>query len=99
MVKEILASTGYTTVNTLGSGFTFPYGVALDGSGNVFVADNVNNMVKEILASGGSPPPRASYNTSCPGASPASATSDGWPTVTRGQMIPLWRRLFHQPSV
>ena len=38
-VKEILAAGGYTTVNTLGSGFNYPTGVAVDGSGNVFVAD------------------------------------------------------------
>jgi hypothetical protein len=36
-VKEILAASGYTTVNTLGSGFSGPQGVAVDGSGNVFV--------------------------------------------------------------
>ena len=30
---------GNTTVNTLGSGFSYPRGVAVDGSGNVFVAD------------------------------------------------------------
>src|SRR6266702_1961428 len=52
-VKEILAASGYTTVNTLGSGFSFPSGVAVDGSGNVFVADTGNNAVKEILAAGG----------------------------------------------
>jgi hypothetical protein len=44
---------GYTTVDTLGSGFSGPYGVAVDGSGNVFVADTLNNVVKEILAAGG----------------------------------------------
>ena len=42
-VKEILAAGGYTTVNTLGSGFSLaPTGVAVDGSGNVFVADTDN---------------------------------------------------------
>ena len=30
-----------------------PFGVAVDGSGNVFVADRDNNAVKEILAAGG----------------------------------------------
>jgi DNA-binding beta-propeller fold protein YncE len=52
-VKEILAASGYTTVNTLGSGFNQPAGVAVDGSGNVFVADSLNNAVKEILAASG----------------------------------------------
>jgi hypothetical protein len=36
------------TINTLGGGFQFPYGVALDGNGDVFVADMRNNLVKEI---------------------------------------------------
>jgi streptogramin lyase len=37
-------------VISLGSGFNLPSGVAMDGSGNVFVADSINNAVKEILA-------------------------------------------------
>ena len=41
------------SVVTLGSGFHTPYGVAVDGTGNVFVADNNNSEVKEILAAGG----------------------------------------------
>ena len=52
-VKEILASSGYTTVKTLGSGFAWPVGVAVDGNGNVFVGDQHNNAVEEILAAGG----------------------------------------------
>ncbi len=50
-VKEVLAAGGYTTINTLGSGFHDPSGVAVDGSGNVFVADFRNSAVKEIQAS------------------------------------------------
>ena len=38
------------TVITLGSAFNTPLGVAVDGSGNVFVADTFNSAVKEILA-------------------------------------------------
>jgi sugar lactone lactonase YvrE len=52
-VKEILAAGGYTTVTPLGTGFSTPKGVAVDGAGNVFVADSGNNAVKEILAAGG----------------------------------------------
>lgn len=52
-VKEILATGGYTTVNSLGSGFSQPIGIAVDGVGNVFIADNANNAVKEIVAAGG----------------------------------------------
>ncbi len=32
----------------LGGGFNFPFGVAVDGSGNVYVADQGNSAVKEI---------------------------------------------------
>ena len=35
-------------INTLGGGFNQPLGVAVDGSGNVFVADTNNGAVKEI---------------------------------------------------
>jgi DNA-binding beta-propeller fold protein YncE len=38
---------------SIGSGFNLPAGVAVDGSGNVFVADKFNNAVKEIVAVGG----------------------------------------------
>jgi sugar lactone lactonase YvrE len=59
-VKEILLQNGlYTTVKTLGNGFSFsiPTGVAADRSGNVFVADLGNSAVYEILAQGGSVKP------------------------------------------
>src|ERR1700733_9776325 len=41
------------TQRTLGSGFDSPSDVAVDFSGNLFVADSRNNAVKEILAAGG----------------------------------------------
>jgi DNA-binding beta-propeller fold protein YncE len=37
----------------LGSGFSFPAGVAVGSSGNVFVADPINNTVQVILAASG----------------------------------------------
>ena len=37
----------------VGSGFTQPAGVAVDGSGNVFVADQGDNAVNEIVAVNG----------------------------------------------
>jgi hypothetical protein len=37
---------------TLGTGFSSPAGVAVDGTGNVYVGDWGNNAVKEILAAG-----------------------------------------------
>ena len=48
-----MAASGYLTVNTLGSGFAGPSGVAVDAADDVFVADTNNNAVKEILALGG----------------------------------------------
>jgi sugar lactone lactonase YvrE len=44
---------GSTTITTLGSGFSQPLGVALDGAANVFVGDTANTTVKEIVAAGG----------------------------------------------
>ena len=37
---------------TLGSGFNYPTGIAVDGTGNVYVGDTENGAVKEILAPG-----------------------------------------------
>ena len=50
-------------VSTLGSGFNNPMGVAVDGSGNVFVADAANNAVKEIVAVGGVVSSASTVNT------------------------------------
>src|SRR3954470_5271634 len=52
------------TVIPLASGnFNHPAGVAVDGSGNVFVADYGNNKVVEILAVNGSIPANPTINT------------------------------------
>jgi sugar lactone lactonase YvrE len=40
-------------VSPVGSGFGFPYGVAVDAKGDVFVADNGSKSVKEIVAVNG----------------------------------------------
>jgi len=51
-----VAAAGYSGVKTtLGSGFSSPYGVAVDTAGNVYVADNGNHMVKKIPVAGGTP--------------------------------------------
>src|SRR5262249_47628256 len=41
-----------TVATTLGSGFSGPAGVAVDAAGDVFVADTLNNAVKEVLPNG-----------------------------------------------
>jgi hypothetical protein len=41
-----------TVATTLGSGFSNPFGVAVDAAGDVFVTDHGNNAVKEILPGG-----------------------------------------------
>jgi sugar lactone lactonase YvrE len=51
------------TINTLGSGFSFPWGVTVDDSGNVYVADTSNNAIKEILAVNGSIPASPTIKT------------------------------------
>src|SRR5438270_565123 len=65
-------------INTLGSGFSLPFGVAVDGSGNVFVTDNCNNAVKEIVAAGG-------YTT-------VNTRGSGRPRERRRRRLPLRRR-------
>ncbi len=56
-VYEVLAAAADTSTvaSGLGSGFGFglPSGLAVDGSGNVFVSDSGNVAVYEILAAGG----------------------------------------------
>ena len=61
-IKEITFASGYTAVNTLApsynggtasTSFDNPYGVAVDGAGNVFVADTNHAAVKEITAASG----------------------------------------------
>ena len=47
----------------ISSGFSFPTGVAVDGSGNVFVADYANSVVKEIVAVGGVVSSSSTVNT------------------------------------
>ena len=49
-IRERPAANGFKTVSVVGSGFDSPQGVAVDGEGNVFVADSRNNAVKEVLA-------------------------------------------------
>jgi sugar lactone lactonase YvrE len=50
VIKEITAESGYVTVMTLTSGFSFPTGVAVDKFGNLFVADLEANQLVEVTA-------------------------------------------------
>ena len=54
-ITEYLASGGYTSTQSLGSGFNGPTGIAVDAKGNVYVADQGNNQVKKIPAGNGAP--------------------------------------------
>jgi hypothetical protein len=60
-VKEFPAGCASSScVTTLGGGFSNPYGVALDGSGNVYIADTYNDAVKELNAA---TPPTLAFPT------------------------------------
>jgi sugar lactone lactonase YvrE len=51
------------STNTLGSGFNMPYGLAVDASGNVYVADTFHYAVKQIVAVNGVIPSNPTINT------------------------------------
>ena len=80
-MKEIVAVGGVvsssSTVNTIASGFSDPICLAVDGSGNVFVADQNNSAVKVIDLSD---PPSLSFPTATNAGSTDS--TDGVQTVT-----------------
>jgi sugar lactone lactonase YvrE len=52
-VYEILAASGYNSINSLGSGFPVPTEVAVDSSGNAFVLQYNLNMLNEMVAVNG----------------------------------------------
>ncbi len=66
------------TQSTLGSGLQYPNGGAVDGSGNVYVADAGHDMVKQIVAVGGVIPASPTINVLGSGfSSPQSVAVDG----------------------
>jgi gliding motility-associated-like protein len=53
-VSTNVSAVGYNSSTvTLGSGFTLPIGVAIDRTGNIYVADKGNGLLKKIAAVGG----------------------------------------------
>jgi len=79
-------------VNALAGGFLFPTDVAVDGIGNVFVADTDNLAVKEIVAAGG----YATVNTLATGLSDMSGVGvagngDIFVTLAEANVLQLQR--------
>ena len=58
-----VAFPGNAATVVLGSGFNNPQGIAVDGAGNLFVADTSHYAVKEIVAVGGSIPANPTVRT------------------------------------
>ena len=46
------SSSGYTDGTGTSAKFSYPSGVAVDGAGNVYVADTYNHRIRKITASG-----------------------------------------------
>ena len=77
-VPLVAQTAHYGAVVTLGSGFATPTGVAVDGNGNVYVADNGHSAVKEIVAVNGNIPVSPTINTLGSGfANPFTVAVDG----------------------
>ncbi len=47
------SSGGYSDASGTNAGFFYPHGVAVDASGNVFVADTYNQRSRKVTAGGG----------------------------------------------
>lgn len=85
LVREIVATAGVvsssSTVITLNqsgaAAFNKPEGVAVDASGNVYVADTFDNEIREIEASGGSVSSSSAIVTLAGGSSTGCVDGDG----------------------
>ncbi len=47
------AFTSYVDASGTNAGFNYPIGVAVDASGNVFVADRFNQRIRKVTVDGG----------------------------------------------
>jgi sugar lactone lactonase YvrE len=66
-IIEFIADQGVVTASSatrlIGSGFYLPYGLAIDGAGNLFVADTYHHAIKEIMAVAGTIPDSPTIRT------------------------------------
>ena len=61
-IATLAGQTG-TTGNTASSDFAYPSGIALDSSGNLYIADYLNNAIRKVTPAGVVTTPYAGFNT------------------------------------
>lgn len=102
VIREVVASSGnIKTVAgsaTLGAGYggdggpatsaqlSSPFGIFVDGSGNIFIADADNSAIREVLASNGNIQTVAGNGSAC--TSPTGPCGDGGPATSAQLNLP-----------
>lgn len=76
-----------SSVNPLASGFQGPDGVALDASGNIYVADQGNGQVDKIPAGGGTPVPIGGSSFQVPNGVAVDAAGNVYVTDAGNQSV------------